>query len=187
MSYFPRRKSISAMVGRKGRDRRGEIVGRYALNPAKHLGLIYFGHYGVNDVDFGLLQRFPDWEFIGVCELKGNAPNYRRIDKKDFLYQDLVASVDVMVCKPGYGAVSECMLHGTPLVYLPRGDFAEFPALDAAARAWGGGHLLSTEKFLSLEWQPALDAIVAKGPPAAVTTGGAEGCAAAIELVARGG
>lgn len=186
MPYFPHLKNISAMIGRSGRDRRKEIVGRYALDPAKHLGLIYFGNYGVNDVDFGRLRKFSGWEFIGVCELSGNAPNYRCISKTDFLYQDLVASADVMICKLGYGAVSEAMLHGMPLVYLPRSDFAEFPLLDAAARAWGGGHLLSTGGFLSLDWQPVLDAIIEKGPPKAVLPGGARVCAEAIEQAARG-
>ena len=186
MSYFPHLKSIPAMVGRSGRDRRKEIDGRYALSPAKHLGLIYFGLYGVNAFDFGKLRHFSEWEFIGICELSGIVPNYRCIAKSDFLYQDLVASADAMICKLGYGAASECMLHGTPLVYPPRSDFAEFPALDAAARAWGGGHLLSTGKFLSLEWQPVLDAIIANGPPKAVFPGGAKLCAKTIERTARG-
>jgi hypothetical protein len=186
MSYFPHRENISAMIGRTGRDRRKEIVGRYALNPAKHLGLIYFGNYGLNSVDFSELQRFSDWEFLGVCELNGSASNYRRISKTDFLYQDLVASTDVMICKLGYGAAAECMLHGTPLVYLPRSDFAEFPVLDAAARAWGGGYCLSTDRLLSLDWQPVFDAIIEKGPPKAVPPGGARLCAEAIEQAARG-
>jgi hypothetical protein len=187
MPFFPHRKAISAMVGRKGANRRKDIVGHYGLNPGKHLGLIYFGHYGLHSPDFCKLEQFADWEFIGVCELNCSARNYRCIAKNNFPYQDLVASVDAMICKLGYGAASECMLHGTPFVYPPRNDFAEFPALDAGVRAWGGGHLLSTDAFLSLDWQPLLEAVIAKGPPRAVPTGGAAECAGAIERVARGG
>lgn len=185
MTYFPNRKDIPAMVGRKGRNRREEIVRHCSLNPAKRLGLIYFGLYGMNDVDFGKLKRFSDWEFIGICELNGAAPNYRSIAKADFPYQDLVASVDAMICKLGYGAAAECMLHRTPIVYPPRSDFAEFQPLDATARAWGGGHLLSTDNFLSLEWQPVLDAIIKSGRPEPVAPVGAALCAETIELVAR--
>ncbi|MCU1382142.1 MAG: hypothetical protein JWL71_839, partial [Acidobacteria bacterium] len=42
------------------------------------------------------------------------------------LYQDLVAAADVVVSKPGYGIVSECVANGTALLYTSRGRFAEY-------------------------------------------------------------
>jgi hypothetical protein len=185
MSYFPRRTGMP-VVGRKGCNRREEIVRAKGLGPSKHLGLIYFGNFGLDAVDFSALERFTGWEFFGISPLSGNPSNYRCIPKTEFLYQDLIASVDCMICKIGYGAVSECMLHGTPLVYPPRADFAEFPALDAAARAWGGGYCVPADRFLSLDWGPYLDAIIGKGPPKAVPSDGARVCALEIERVAHG-
>ena len=41
-------------------------------------------------------------------------------------YQDLVAAADVVVSKPGYGIVSECVANGTPLLYTSRGRFVEY-------------------------------------------------------------
>ena len=41
-------------------------------------------------------------------------------------YPDLVAAADVVVSKPGYGIVSECVANGTPLLYTSRGRFVEY-------------------------------------------------------------
>ena len=41
--------------------------------------------------------------------------------------------------KPGYGTIGECMANGTPVVYHPRNDFAEYAVLRKALIEWGGG------------------------------------------------
>ena len=41
-------------------------------------------------------------------------------------YEDLVAASDVVVTKPGYGIVSECIANGAALLYTSRGRFAEY-------------------------------------------------------------
>ena len=41
-------------------------------------------------------------------------------------YQDLVAAADVVVSKPGYGIVSECIANDTALLYTSRGRFIEY-------------------------------------------------------------
>ena len=44
-------------------------------------------------------------------------------------YEDLVAAVDVVVTKPGYGIISECVANDTALLYTSRGDFVEYDVL----------------------------------------------------------
>ena len=44
-------------------------------------------------------------------------------------YEDLVAASDVVVSKPGYGIVSECIANGVALLYTSRGHFAEYDVL----------------------------------------------------------
>lgn len=41
-------------------------------------------------------------------------------------YEDLVAAADVVVSKPGYGIVSECIANGTALLYTSRGRMVEY-------------------------------------------------------------
>nr|MCU0608229.1 hypothetical protein [Chitinispirillaceae bacterium] len=183
MDYFPKRR-VMPPVGRIGRRRRDEINAKYGIAPSKHVALIYFGDFGMNGIDWQGLAKFPEWEFLGICPLPGAPPNFRHIDKADFPYQDLAASANCMICKIGYGSVAECMLHGTPVLYLPRDGFAEFPYLDAAVRAWHGGYPLSTEAFCSLSWKDALSDIVKTGQLEPLRGDGARLCAEAIEAIA---
>ena len=47
------------------------------------------------------------------------------------VYPDLVGAADVVVTKPGYGIVTDCIGAGTRLVYTERGDFPEYPVMVA--------------------------------------------------------
>jgi hypothetical protein len=180
MGYFRKRTAVPP-TGRKGRYCRAEIFKKYGFMPGKRLALVYFGPFGITGVDFRRLENFAEWEFLSVCPIDGAPSNCHLISKSDFPYQDLAASADLMVCKLGYGAVAEAMIHGTPLLYLPRGHFAEFPALDTAVRSWGGGYPLSYEAFTALDWRPALAAVIERGRLKPCPSDGAGLCAAAIE------
>ena len=44
-------------------------------------------------------------------------------------FNDLLASSDALLCKPGYGSFAEAACSGTPVLYVERGDWPEAPAL----------------------------------------------------------
>jgi len=184
MPYFGNRKQI-AFVARKGTDRRNAIYERYAIDPSKYIGLIYVGTFGMERASWKRLEVFDNWEFLGVCPLDDTPRNYRKVDKKDFSYQDISASVDLMITKIGYGALSECFLNGTPLLYLPRTNFAEYPVLEKAVMEWGGGYRLSEADFMDLKWNEVLNDIENGKRVQPIHSDGAQVCAKSIEKVAR--
>lgn len=51
------------------------------------------------------------------------------LSRLDLRYPDLVAAADAVLTKPGYGIVSECIANRTPLLYLSRSLFREYPLL----------------------------------------------------------
>ena len=70
--------------------------------------------------DLGLPYRqIADAERLTVLAPEREAP-------AGLTYPDLVAAADVVVSKPGYGIVSECIANGTPLLYTSRGRFVEY-------------------------------------------------------------
>lgn len=156
MPCFKNRKNVP-VVGRKGTSRREEISQVYGFNQKKNLGLIYTGNFGMNRGLWHTLERFTDWEFVGVYPLAGEPSNYHLVSKERFRYEDLSASADVIISKMGYGVFSESLLNGIPLIYLPRKHFAEFPVLDREAQILGFGHCLEPERFLHLQWDGALE------------------------------
>ncbi len=44
-------------------------------------------------------------------------------------YEDVVRAVDVVVTKPGYGIIAECLANDTALLYTSRGHFIEYDVL----------------------------------------------------------
>ncbi len=184
MPYFRERKTVP-VVGRRGSNVKEQVIKKYGISPRKKLGLIYIGDFGMNGADWERLSEFKDWEFIGLNPLSPGPSNYHIIDKKNFRYQDLTASSDLVISKLGYGVVSECFLNGVPLLYLPRKHFAEYPILEKAVSDWGGGICLTEEQFLSLSWKESLKCITTMDELPVLHSDGAEICASSIERMLK--
>jgi hypothetical protein len=185
MGYFPQKKPMP-FVGRKGRSTRSRINEEYGLHPEKHLGLIYTGNFGMDGVAWGELERFSSWEFIGLYPLPGEPKNYHLFRRGKITYPDMVASAKVMISKIGYATVAECLINGTPLVFLPREDFAEYPVLEKEVLDRGYGWKLSPEDYIRLRWDRALEEVLSRKGLPPVDPGGARLCARTIEDFIRG-
>jgi len=179
MEYFPVRIG-SPVVGRRGRPVRREIAEEFGIDPGKRIALIYAGNFGLGSAPWERLGSMRSWEFFGLYDLAGAPQNYHLISKNRWYYPDLIASADCVVAKPGYGVVSECMINQTPLVYLPRENFAEYQALEEGLEAWGAGVRLSAEEFTNLDWTEALER-ASNISPRSVSDHGAKFCANTIE------
>jgi UDP-N-acetylglucosamine:LPS N-acetylglucosamine transferase len=63
-------------------------------------------------------------------------------------YQDLVRAVDIVVTKPGYGIVADCIAHQVPMLYTDRGNFPEYPLLvEALAECATANFIPQTDLF----------------------------------------
>jgi hypothetical protein len=80
-------------------------------------------------------------------------------------YEDLVAAADVVVSKPGYGIVSECVANQTPLLYAPRGRFVEYDMLVAEMPRVLRCRYISREDLLEGRWADAVAALLAQPAP----------------------
>lgn len=96
-------------------------------------------------------------------------------------YEDLVAAADVVVSKPGYGIVSECIANHTPLLYTSRGRFIEHDVMVAEMPRFLRCRFLSQDDLRSGRWEDAADALLLQPePPERMATNGAEVAARAI-------
>ncbi len=102
------------------------------------------------------------------------------------LYQDLVAAADVVVSKPGYGIVSECVANGTALLYTSRGRFIEYDLFVAEMPRVLRCRYISQEDLHAGRWADAIDALLVQ--PAATGHPAIDGAAvAAREVLALAG
>ncbi len=81
-----------------------------------------------------------------------------------FEYEDLVAAADVVVSKPGYGIVSECIANATALLYTSRGRFAEYDVFVSEMPRVLRSRYISQDDLLAGRWADAIDALLAQPP-----------------------
>lgn len=184
MPYFAERID-AGVVGRKGRNRRELLQEELSIDSGKRLALIYPGTFGLSNTPWVRLAEFDQWEFLGLYPLSGAPPNYHQVSKEMCPYQDLTASVDLVISKLGYSTVAECMINGTPLLYLPRTDFMEYPVLKSGVDRWGYGYCLPEQAYKALAWKPVLETVPPSRSIPTVDAGGAHRCAMEISSIAR--
>jgi len=83
-----------------------------------------------------------------------------------FKYEDLVAAADVVVSKPGYGIVSECVANRTPFLYTSRGRFAEYEVMLAEMPRMLRCRHIEQEDLLAGNWRDAIEALLSQEEPA---------------------
>ena len=184
MPYFANRVRIPP-VAKQGRNKSGRLKEHLGLEKDLRIALIYVGELGMEEIRWGDLGKVRGWHFLGIYPLPGASANYHLMDKKTFPYEDLVASAELMVTKIGYGVVSQALINGTPLIYLPREDFAEFPVLEKAIQKWGHGYRLSKEDYCTLKWERVLEEVSKRERPKPVPSEGGRICARKIENLIR--
>ena len=97
-------------------------------------------------------------------------------------YPDLVAAADVVVSKPGYGIVSECIANGTALLYTSRGRFIEYDLLVAEMPRVLRCREIPRDDLFGGRWAGPVAALLAQPGPAAALRADGAGIAAAEVL-----
>jgi len=99
-------------------------------------------------------------------------------------YEDLVAAVDIVLTKPGYGIVSECIANGTRLLYTSRGRFREYDIFIEQMPHFLPCQFLSLRDLSAGRWNAAIGNLLAKPfPDHRPDTNGAEIAAAKIDTM----
>jgi hypothetical protein len=75
------------------------------------------------------LEKMREVLFLYKKPLHFSFANSCCVENPSLSYADLVATVDGVVTKPGYGIVADCLSHGTPMIYTDRGPFPEYEIL----------------------------------------------------------
>jgi hypothetical protein len=96
-------------------------------------------------------------------------------------YEDVIAAVDAVLSKPGYGVVSECAANETALLYTSRGKFREQDVFVAEMPRYLRVRSLAQEAALAGHWTDAVEALLAQpAPPERLPSNGSTVAADAI-------
>lgn len=169
---------------------RGPVGTRRALGlPAdERLVLVSFGGFGLDGLDLNALSQLQDYVVVMSADVplgtlspalaSGRRGSLLPFDERamyaaGYRYQDLVRAVDVVVSKPGYGIISECIANHTALLYTSRGHFIEYDVLVAAMPQYLRCEFLSHADLFTGRWAAHLDAVLAQPTLPSVATDGA--------------
>jgi hypothetical protein len=122
--------------------------------------LTSFGGYGVDGLDSAAVRALRGYHVLLPGDIDENA-----MYERGYRYEDLVRAVDVVVSKPGYGIISECLANETALLYTSRGEFREYPVLVSAMTAFLRCGFISHDDLFAGRWASALDALLDQPPP----------------------
>ncbi|MBP7778871.1 MAG: hypothetical protein KA371_17275 [Acidobacteria bacterium] len=168
-------------IARRARHSPADTRARLGL-PDGRLALVSFGGYGVSGIDLDALSRTEGWTLV-VSASVPFGPDGTPLADADargalhpldepamyavgLRYEDVVAAVDVVVTKPGYGIISECVANDTALLYTDRGHFIEYDVLVREMPRYLRCGYLPQPAALAGHWQTALDQLVQTAPPA---------------------
>ena len=101
----------------------------------------------------------------------------RNFDVAALHFSDLLASVDAVVTKPGYGTFVEAACGGTPILYLQRDDWPETPHFAAWLAQHARAGVLTRERLLAGDFIDALQTLRQMLAPTEPPADGAEAAA----------
>jgi L-arabinokinase len=195
-AVFPRVERLPLVCRVPTRDR-DATRRHFGLPLDRRVALLSFGGYGMPSLDLSRLDCLREWTIAATD--RSAAPPAQAVPPgsivvipeeafraSGFRYEDLVAAADVVVTKPGYGIIAECMAADTAMLYTSRGDFREYDLLVRELPRYVRSRFISQEDLFAGRWRDALAGLMAQPAPAErLRLDGADEAARAIEAVLR--
>ena len=188
---FPavRRLPLVARVHTRGVS---ETRTHFGIPLERPMALLSFGGYGLPDLDLSrldILNTRPAWTVVTTDRSSGPgaaAAGVVFVPESEFIatgfrYEDLVAASDVIVTKPGYGIISECIAANRPMLYTSRGNFREYDVLIREMPRYLRCEYIDQTSLLAGTWITSIERLLAQpASPERMPMNGADVAAAEL-------
>jgi hypothetical protein len=176
---MPSVRDIPFIARRSARDPT-DVRKAFGLPVDERLVLLSFGGYGLDRIDLEALSRLEGYRaIIGTSVPVGQngspiatpsggsviAFDETAMYERGYRYEDLVRAVDVVVTKPGYGIIAECLANQTALLYTSRGHFVEYDVLVRSMPRFLRCAFIGHRDLFSGKWSAHLDQLLAQPAP----------------------
>jgi len=183
MAAFPHQLDIP-LVSTPGKNRRAEMARVLGFDMNKRWVLLSFSTLDWDEAALNRVQEIDDCIFLTVLPLGWPGKNLVAVDRHQFSFSDVIATADVVVSKPGYGILSDCVVNNKPLVYAERTDFREYPVLEAALKQHLRYRHIPSEELYRGNLGPYIEEVF-KAPPAIAPLSAGGAAIAAREILRR--
>ncbi len=144
------------LVARRARRSREQVRELLGVDRQRRSYLVSFTALDLPPKAQKRLEQIPETVFLYKEPLRFQFANAYCVDELGVSYAELVAAVDGVITKPGYGIVADCLAQGTPVIYTDRGDFPEYDILvREMSRRLPSVHLPSEDLYAG-RWERAI-------------------------------
>jgi hypothetical protein len=170
MRWLPNGRDVGPIANRYP-ERRDALRSRCGVSPDRPLVLMQFGGFK----GFNPMRDWPEQDQIHwlVQDLPdGSRRDATSLTALGLKVPQVIASCDLMVCKPGYGTYSEAAVNRLAVLYVKRGDWPEETALIPWLEERMPASEIARDDLLAGRVYPAIAALLAaERPPAVEPTG----------------
>ena len=165
-------------IARHATRTREEVCKRLKLPTDKPIVLASFGGYGLPGLETDALAKFKKYTVVTTANLplgrarketpaaerKGSfiSLNEEAMYDAGVRYEDLVGAAEVVVTKPGYGIISECIANDAAILYTSRGHFPEYDVLVAEMPKYLRSAFISHDDVFAGAWEKPIDKLLAQ-------------------------
>jgi hypothetical protein len=172
-------------IAEPGPPARGELAKCLALTPGERTVLVGFGGVPLDSLPFDRLESLAGYRFLFDGPIPPGSRRFVSTLSLPFSFKTLMASIDIIMTKPGYGTLVEAVALQTPMVYVRRYNFADEQPLVDYLHRYGRSVELSMNDFVQGQWRAALQKVFdlppAIEPPS--LSGAAEAATALAKLL----
>jgi len=168
-----------------GRDSRARIHAKWPNSIGKRIVLVSAGGFDLR-LPIEQWPQHDDIVWIVPAAWQVTQPGCVSFESLCLPFIDVLASVDALIGKLGYGSVTECVCNGIPLIYLPRSDWPEEPILASWLHTHGRGAALPLARAHQGDFSDVLAQTWALKQPSLPTPCGADEAARVLQRMLTG-
>ncbi|HNW93690.1 MAG TPA: hypothetical protein PKM88_12340 [bacterium] len=176
------------LLARRVTGDRSAIRRLLGLSAHDRIIVLSFGGFAMAAVR-NFARSFPaDWQFLSWSQLPAPFPGRLTVldAESSMPHEAVTAAADIVIGKPGYGTVSECLAAQTKFLYVPRPDYPECAPLTDGVERHGVARSIPAADFMAGRWHGHIAALLADDRPwPALRLDGAD--VAAAEICRRSG
>lgn len=174
MESFPHQIAIQP-IAEPAVQARQQLAAILELAPGERTILIGFGGIPLTTLPFERLDSFTGYRFLFDGPTPSTSTRCISTQSFPFTFRTLLASVDTILTKPGYGTVVEAVASRVPVIYVRRYNFVDEQPLVEYLHQHGNGIELSRDEFVNGQWLTTLQTVAAMPTaPAPPTPTGAQ-------------
>ncbi|MGC9035889.1 MAG: hypothetical protein ACP5K7_08645 [Verrucomicrobiia bacterium] len=170
-----------SLVVRKTEKSKEEVMRGVGLgNEAQRLKVYLAFRGGIDrDIVVKAAKSSPDYLFLIAEPIQQEVPENVKVIEPypQFSFTDVINMCDLVVGKPGYGLVSNCVAHKKKLLYPPRYGFREDEIMMNEAKRFTAMLEIPREDFYAGRWNGYLEKLIAdENPRESISVNGADEC-----------